>query len=533
MTDSRFPNELWLDILKHLPKANMKPLASTSRTLMALTRPLLFDHFAASFCVPDGEAHCPSSPSDTAKRLQFLASPDIAPLIKTCTAGCSMNDIGSIGIPVVKIALPGEDELRTHGCEQVIEFLLQNIHLFTGLKRLTLFNPILCDETVSALQLAASGKDLKLRVNVYTNPPLFGNNNFTVQLPLAAFSLRGMQRYTPWIQLLDATRLSALHITCDTEALDMSQLAVFKGLTQLHLEVYQSADDGLEFNDLPLLSDDTFPLLKDFIGPPDLASEFLAHCPLHRLTVLHGDLQDWPARLQAVVPEERRAALRMLDLDQVGFTHPQLRDSLALFPNVVQLVVSNCSYWSQGGPNDMFSMTIPTNMFTTPGATYVLGYLGPNGFYNPDLGADPNANIDPSASADPDQPPAPVSLLEALPPLLPPCLKALNVAIYPVVAGAQGLEPPLSAGNPNPNPSPNPTGNTTDHEEFITRARAAAPDLEWIWIEQQYPPADFAVRWMKLPGPGGEVELKVSKDSRLHGDEEDDSSRVKLTILPC
>ncbi|KAJ7838210.1 hypothetical protein B0H14DRAFT_1089448 [Mycena olivaceomarginata] len=84
LTD-RFPNELWLRVLSHLPPDALRSLSSTRRTLHALARPLGFTEFKL-YPYPYEYRPPKAQIDDALARLDFWSSSRIASHVRTCTA---------------------------------------------------------------------------------------------------------------------------------------------------------------------------------------------------------------------------------------------------------------------------------------------------------------------------------------------------------------------------------------------------------------------------------------------------------------
>ncbi|KDQ53193.1 hypothetical protein JAAARDRAFT_72702 [Jaapia argillacea MUCL 33604] len=89
----RLPTELWIQVLDHLPPVDLRTFSSTCRELRELARPLLYTTFSVSIVAfvehHPGLAervrfHLPRSLVDHMERMQFYASPSVAPFVKDC-----------------------------------------------------------------------------------------------------------------------------------------------------------------------------------------------------------------------------------------------------------------------------------------------------------------------------------------------------------------------------------------------------------------------------------------------------------------
>ncbi|KAJ7050658.1 hypothetical protein C8F01DRAFT_1377420 [Mycena amicta] len=358
---SDFAPELWLDVLENLSQEYLKPMASTSRAFMRLTRPLLFKNITVGFCLAwggDDNCHVAASPNDATARLQFLASPSIAPLVKSCYVGCDEIDTGkNVRAPPC---------LQVLNCRDAIVFFFQNIHRFTNLWWVSLQNAVVCSDTLAALRQLPSLRKICCHAS---NPFLPHQKNHTkgLHLPLAQYFSVGLQMSGPWLRILDPTHLRILTFTIAMEDFDFSQLIRFNLLQQLAVKIGPPHPDDVVQCELPLLTDATFPLLKDFSGPTHLVAEFLTHCPLERLSIyllefgllglIHymmfevwtgfqhyrGDAS-YLRRLKDV-PPNRLANVVILDIDHILIDETELRLVLGLFENLTQLTFSNCGAW--------------------------------------------------------------------------------------------------------------------------------------------------------------------------------------------
>ncbi|KAJ7050677.1 hypothetical protein C8F01DRAFT_1034884, partial [Mycena amicta] len=118
-------DEVWLEILKTLPKASYPNLSLTNRQLHNIVLPTLFAHFSFHpYAVRDGQLLLPPSAAvdEAMDRLNFWASDRIAGLVRSCTISKARDDAGYT------------KENRPYILHNAF---FEKLALFTGLKRLT------------------------------------------------------------------------------------------------------------------------------------------------------------------------------------------------------------------------------------------------------------------------------------------------------------------------------------------------------------------------------------------------------------
>ncbi|KAJ7051841.1 hypothetical protein C8F01DRAFT_1376476 [Mycena amicta] len=353
---SECPNELWLEILQHIPRHQLASISSTNRLLRQLTRPLLFACLQVRLHIPgprpgfesmrwsgSGPKSILDSPASI-DRMRFWMSPPIAPLVRSCVAGSRSPEYIT--------------------CPTQVEFFLANLHTLTRLRSLALWDIFIHREGLAALHQLPCLEELSVdccEVDAY--PPYDDDESCdqeescdngescdeyeheqprdekTIPIPLLGLSKFSICSCSPfhdyldpgqWILSVEAAQLRDLTLSCDSDY-DFSDL----GASNLRM-VERLCVDQEPVRRVANLSPGTLPMLKDFEGPAQLARQLLACSPIERLTLQFDPDNALDEILSGAPPARNVSALHLSIFGvDIAFVDPVLK----LFPNLTELTV--------------------------------------------------------------------------------------------------------------------------------------------------------------------------------------------------
>ncbi|KAJ7067631.1 hypothetical protein C8F01DRAFT_1121915 [Mycena amicta] len=333
---SECPNELWLEILQHIPRDQLPSISSTNRLLRQLTRPLLFACLTVRLHIRkpghklDGyQRRSILDAPASIDRMRFWMSSMIAPLVCTCVAGSGSYEYVN--------------------CPTQVDFFLANLHTLTQLRSLSLWEISIDRVGLATLHQLPRLEELSVdccELDVYlpcddddSSEPCDENS----PLPLLRLSKLSIHTtsiahrpcfYPDWMLVVDPARLRDLALTCDSDDYDFSHLGASNLRMVERLCVDQDSEEPVRrvVNFPP----GTLPMLKDFDGPGQLARQLLACSPVSRLT-LPFNLDNALDEILSDAPPARNVLA--LHLATLGVDIARLDAVLRLFPNLTELSV--------------------------------------------------------------------------------------------------------------------------------------------------------------------------------------------------
>ncbi|KAJ7205733.1 hypothetical protein GGX14DRAFT_568621 [Mycena pura] len=291
-----FPNEIWLEILKHLPHHSLLQTSLTARGFCHLARPLLFLHFSIR---PRGRTSTLSS-AQAKKRLHFWLSDEIAPFVHSCTISRSHRGAGWY---------------ITNPPNPLFDVLLDNLQRFTNLQRLSVEGATFTGTAMSTLSGMLTLRHLDIEGCKVEAVESLEYPHQALALSSFAFADKQMFdcRLYPWIPFFCPDHLRELQLHCTPHRLyEKTQeiplcphvhrlsmdwfgipindcLAVLSRFpsTQVLRICDRSSDpamDSLGSNAIPDIRD-PFPVLRELTTPYNYLPTILPRAALTQLTV--------------------------------------------------------------------------------------------------------------------------------------------------------------------------------------------------------------------------------------------------------
>ncbi|KAJ7051643.1 hypothetical protein C8F01DRAFT_1339336 [Mycena amicta] len=206
---SQCPNELWLEILQHIPRRQLSSISAANRLLRQLTLPLLFACLQVRLRIPkpdkgDGYQWEPIlDPLASIERMQFWMSPAIAPLVRSCTAGARSG--------------------QYINCPTQVDFFMNNLYTLTRLRSLSLWEISIGRERFATLHQLPCLEELSVNccaLDVYLpcdddEEPCQENIRVPIlrlsKLSILTSTIAQSPRFHPdWMLVVDAARLRDL-----------------------------------------------------------------------------------------------------------------------------------------------------------------------------------------------------------------------------------------------------------------------------------------------------------------------------------
>ncbi|KAJ7060735.1 hypothetical protein C8F01DRAFT_1140756 [Mycena amicta] len=384
-TGPRFPNELRLEVLKHLPPHHLLPISLANRTFSQLATPLLFADL--QFIPYDmknwariTQIRLPSPERVAAftQRLDFVASDRIAPVVRAIHI-----DIVGRADPRREYVedrepwvYPDESDLESESdsygdVHSLLYLLLSRLERFTGLRTFTAKQVSMTTDAITSLaRISQLPGHLGIAMSII-NCSFLGNTALLPSLPaeclhLTSFTLATEDEKrlgTHWMPLLAPHLLRAVDLgNAWLHELNLAALPVFPSVTHLAINLTRLSDHharlwsaiakfpAVQVLNLKLVPHDDevfvplnlppFPALREFTGAPPFAAGFVPGTALTRLELVHPST---PAEIIAALANlslsptiedlslvfriPATAALADSDYDPIG-------PIFALFPNV-------------------------------------------------------------------------------------------------------------------------------------------------------------------------------------------------------
>ncbi|KAJ7051849.1 hypothetical protein C8F01DRAFT_1173097, partial [Mycena amicta] len=330
---SECPNELWLEILQHIPRDQLPSISSTNRLLRQLTRPLLFACLKVRLHIPkpghkwDGyQRRSILDAPASIDRMRFWMSPAIAPLVRSCVAGSRSYEYIN--------------------CPTQVDFFLTNLHTLTQLRSLSLWEISIDRGRLATLHQLPRLEELsvdccELDVSLPcadddSSEPCDENNPVPLlrlsKLSISTTSIAQHPCFYPeWMLVVDPARLRDLTLSCNYDGYDFSDL----GASNLRMVEKLSVWDG-DVCEVATFLPGTLPMLKEFDGPGQLARKLLACSPIERLTLQFNPDNALDEILSGAPPARNVSALH---LSIFGVDNPCVDPVLKPFPNLAELTV--------------------------------------------------------------------------------------------------------------------------------------------------------------------------------------------------
>ncbi|KAJ7719431.1 hypothetical protein DFH07DRAFT_314177 [Mycena maculata] len=357
---SLVPNELWLEVFENLPRDSLRQLSLTHTKFKGLSRTLLFAHldFKPYAYTREGLMLPHQAGIDSRmQRLDFWASDEIAPLVRTCRLSPAYS------------APMGSDYAVAESPYVLLEALFERFARFTRLERFSAASIRLTHMSVVGLcrvsppSVLIFGGFLDYEEGIEQLPSL------TQALNVSKFNfvrVRGACNLHRWIVLLNPNHLGALSLSYRRPFSDdiVHRLPLFPHLRKLALEVnpwdlhriipfllkfpatqvfsihvvgYSPADKETP---LPAEGAGLFPILKEYIGPYQTLPIFLSRQSLLRIEVTRKPTSGhFVAQLREQLQTPSNANVTSLDVDFEDLTHHDLGVICAFFPQLAELKI--------------------------------------------------------------------------------------------------------------------------------------------------------------------------------------------------
>ncbi|KAF7331390.1 hypothetical protein MKEN_00017000 [Mycena kentingensis (nom. inval.)] len=440
-----FPNEIWLEVFKRLPRSTLTHISASSRLFSQLARPMLFAHVQARMVISTGgNANTRAAKlAEWEKRLEFWTSPSIAAFVRSCVLATSFWSNG--------------------GASDIMDLWVRNLHSFTMLRRLELRAasldlrllgdlPSLREISVRYCNMWLDDSDDEGKDEDSTSQP----STPTIQkralfpLPLEDVTITvGDSEDFPYhdlLRALDAQSLRRLSIVCAQLSFDdVAEISKFR-----HLEKLSLSDDPennyWQGGDVPSVAAGLFPMLQEMCGPIQVVSAFLHTGPIKSLSLVHP--HGWQTMHSFLsTPRLSEITSLSLDLDLVGI--PEL-EILKRFGKLSRLSLQIYACFTEEYMKDRFEAY------------------------------DSKATFD-SKSEVPQLPPS-WQLAGEVVKNLPHSLTVVDIRMDGQYGGILGIggSPQDDHGSPN--------------EWLLAASRERCPDLRALWV---FSGRDFGIYWVK------------------------------------
>nr|GAT49026.1 predicted protein [Mycena chlorophos] len=268
---SQLPPELWLRILHRLPPDAIQHLTLTSQHFRSIAQPLLFEHLVYHpYAVPWVSESVQLVEKDTVDRalarFRFWRQRRIAP-----------------GVKSVRVS-PWDQRWDDDGTmSHALPYLLRDefmagLHTFTGLRRLVLVQFHIPHATMTEFARLQSLQSLELEycsVHSFDGAAISGSKTTLTNFKIVD-ELHNRSALTPWLELLNASRIHSLHLEYDlaewATKSDLDRLPCFPALRSLSLQV---ARDSLLFESGFDLLASHFPALDALVINGDFRNKFV------------------------------------------------------------------------------------------------------------------------------------------------------------------------------------------------------------------------------------------------------------------
>ncbi|KAF7292166.1 F-box domain-containing protein [Mycena indigotica] len=335
--NDRLPNELWLEVLQALPRADLRSVAASNRKLLRLARSLLFRHVSLRFCNPTPGynrrglvSHIPD-PHSLAK-IELFTAPEIAGCMRSASLSCIRLEHHQRHRPVRRIA---ESDGQT--CGHFMALFLELSDHFVNLRRLNLYRLALDAPAYHAITRLPSLKQLVIHwANLYG-----GDEVPTEKLAITCFGYYGDQTLDAHLRLIDTSQLHTVYIGNEFYTFKLGGLAGLGCLKCLAINS-DALDNDLGEHDLSQLTPDTFPCLQAFSGPLDIALPFIDCCQLERLFI--DEILDTSLRDLCAIPPDKAARITTLGLSHILLDHDVLSQVVTALPRLAFLAINACGY---------------------------------------------------------------------------------------------------------------------------------------------------------------------------------------------
>ncbi|KAJ7051682.1 hypothetical protein C8F01DRAFT_1376555 [Mycena amicta] len=258
MSDTHLPNELLLEVFKHVPRSALSSIASSNRTFCQLARPFLFAALQfLPYDIEEWKPHRrpklrlpgPDSVAEITNRLEFFTSDQFAPMVRAIYIGVA----GWRESPRETLNEPLVDRVDAHS---LLHLLVSRLARFTGLRSFTAKRVFVTPDMVTALgHISQLPGHLGLETTVTgcsfadklasetwdVDPALLLPSLPPQSLHVTYFTLFNNDRNglcTHWLRLLSPRMLLAVNLAgAWLHELDISALPVFPNVTHLAVDL--------------------------------------------------------------------------------------------------------------------------------------------------------------------------------------------------------------------------------------------------------------------------------------------------------
>ncbi|KAJ6514313.1 hypothetical protein C8R47DRAFT_1090915 [Mycena vitilis] len=363
------PDEIWTEVLAHLPRDMLSNVNLTSLRLHCLTRPLLFRKFEFHpyTCLP-GYRTTSGNPSSLAlpgpeqinlviQRLRFWSTDDIAPFVRSCLIA-PWPTSAVHGWSFFRVVW--NDSFLAEDPYMLLTSLLDALPRFTNLNNLT-FDRV--HFTQSRLERLALLPPLKF-LGVSMCGVAEGEVLFTSRLtPLAVAEFKfihdnSFDGVDHWLDLLPRDTLRHAELSCNKQLLDqIPNRAPFLSVTTLKLEANNLLPWTLILHKFPALEVltiqnshwavngaspnwGTFPPLREYAGPIGVLPFLLPLPTLRRVAVPRWPIWGSKDILGHFLALATPNTVTSLSAGFIDFEPRHLEGLCVLFPNLTELRIS-------------------------------------------------------------------------------------------------------------------------------------------------------------------------------------------------
>ncbi|KAJ7149309.1 hypothetical protein C8R43DRAFT_1007644 [Mycena crocata] len=342
-SQERVPDELWLEIFKNIAPDTLKHVFSTNRSFYRVSRPLLFAEFnfhGVSIDVLERNGGIVLEDDYHFQRLNFWASDDVAPLVRSCNlAPATTVHFSQLGPPYT-----------------VLDAIFERFSRFIFLRRIHATEIPFTQKGVASLCSLPALTHLELD---FCFVPPGETINISLELPVSSMRIyidrRMKTKLDHWIPLLHRDHLHELDVTCHPRLIfqaitgmpsfphlhtlsltmdpgkvsqNLEILAKFPALRVFRLHGYEGPDaaPGPRVQASGIL-----PMLTEYTGPCQTVHTFLHLPSLTRLTTDICSPSDFLAQLEGQ-SNITSLSVTFTDLDIASFG-----PMCALFPCLTEL----------------------------------------------------------------------------------------------------------------------------------------------------------------------------------------------------
>ncbi|KAJ6506020.1 hypothetical protein DFH09DRAFT_1289166 [Mycena vulgaris] len=333
-SQTQVPDELWVEVLKYLPKTSLRDVSSTHRTFSRISRPLVFSNFDFHpYAVGFGGSRLLPSAAEVERsfeRLNFWCSPEIAPLVRSCKITPWVRyprTFSDTETPYILLAA-FFDRLLCFARLQTLYALRVDFTQIgvVGLCRLPALTRLHIDECIVAARERVDTTALSLKVSSF----------------ILERELEGVDR---WIALLDPDHLRQMELTvnCRVLARTVANTSPFPHVHKLSAIMNNSTVSDLLHSQCAGGADPTvhisglLPALTEYTGPCNTLCLFLPREALTHLVTPRCLPADFLRQLEGI---GRPHNIPSLDLTFDDFERAALDKLCGFFPRLTDLQIT-------------------------------------------------------------------------------------------------------------------------------------------------------------------------------------------------